>query len=46
MGILKCYVGHEYLHVKVFVPLPITGEKPVLVDIQFGKTKDDEITYF
>ncbi|CAF0807719.1 unnamed protein product [Brachionus calyciflorus] len=43
---IKANVGKEHIHVKIFVPLPINGDKPLLTDIKFGKTETDEITYF
>ena len=41
-------VKHDdgYMHVKVFRPLPHTGEPPVLEDYQMGKDVDDSLTPF
>ncbi|CAI9560618.1 unnamed protein product [Staurois parvus] len=35
-----------FIHVRVFVPLPGTGEKSTLVPFQLDKKKDDELEYF
>ncbi|XP_077335799.1 cystatin-B-like isoform X2 [Lithobates pipiens] len=35
-----------YIHVRVFVPLPVSDEGPTLVSFQANKTKDDELEYF
>ncbi|XP_073473527.1 cystatin-A5-like [Aquarana catesbeiana] len=35
-----------YIHIRVFVPLPGSGEGPTLVSFQAKKTKDDKLEYF
>ncbi|NWY33978.1 CYTB protein, partial [Pheucticus melanocephalus] len=36
----------EYVHIKVFEPLPQENVGPSLVSFQTGKTRDDPLTYF
>ncbi|XP_027700994.1 cystatin-A1-like [Vombatus ursinus] len=38
--------GDQYVHLKVFRPLPYTNDPMELSAYQTGKTKDDELTYF
>ncbi|CAL1547426.1 unnamed protein product [Lymnaea stagnalis] len=38
--------GDEYLHVRIYRPLPHTNEGPSLHSYQLGKSKDDDIEYF
>ena len=38
--------GGKFVHLRVYQPLPHTGEPPKLDGIQLNKTADDEITYF
>nr|XP_020841814.1 cystatin-A [Phascolarctos cinereus] len=41
-----CVGGDQYVHLKVFKPLPYSNEPMELSNYQTGKTKDDELTYF
>nr|XP_022304750.1 cystatin-A-like isoform X2 [Crassostrea virginica] len=43
---VKVNVGDEYLHLRIFAPLPCTGNPKELTDLQTGKTAEDEIIYF
>nr|AEF33385.1 cystatin B-like protein [Crassostrea ariakensis] len=43
---VKVNAGDEYLHLRIFAPLPCTGDPKELTDLQRGKTAEDEITYF
>ncbi|OWF48255.1 cystatin-B-like [Mizuhopecten yessoensis] len=36
----------KYIHIRVFKPLPHTGEEPSLISFQEEKTQDDPISYF
>lgn len=38
--------GKEYLHVRIFRPLPHTGGEPEFHSHQEGKTMEDDIEYF
>ncbi|XP_040278788.1 cystatin-B-like [Bufo bufo] len=38
--------GDQFCHLRIFKPLPYTGEKATLSDFQCGKKKDDPIGYF
>ncbi|KAK7494496.1 hypothetical protein BaRGS_00014149 [Batillaria attramentaria] len=38
--------GKEYIHARIFVPLPHTGGNPELHSHQAGKSAEDEIVYF
>ena len=38
--------GGKFVHLRIYQPLPHTGEPPKLDGIQLNKTADDEITYF
>uniref|UniRef100_A0A0B6Z7H4 Cystatin domain-containing protein n=1 Tax=Arion vulgaris TaxID=1028688 RepID=A0A0B6Z7H4_9EUPU len=37
---------NDYIHVRIFKPLPHTGNKPEVSNYQTSKTKDDSLTYF
>ncbi|XP_065598314.1 cystatin-A-like [Cyrtonyx montezumae] len=37
---------HEFVHLKVFIPLPHENQDPSLMGFQTGKTRDDPLTYF
>ncbi|XP_075053955.1 cystatin-A-like [Mixophyes fleayi] len=40
-------VGSEqYIHLRVYQPLPSADQEMSLTDVQLDKTKDDEIKYF
>ncbi|XP_013391799.1 stefin-C-like [Lingula anatina] len=43
---VKVQVGDEYIHVRIFVPLPHTGEAPSVHSFQAGKSAADPIEYF
>nr|AAN28679.1 cystatin B [Theromyzon tessulatum] len=44
---VKVHVGEEeYLHLRVFAPLPSSGGQPELHGIEYPKTKHDELKYF
>ena len=44
--IVKVDTGsHDYIHIRVFVPLPVYGTEPQLQAIQFDKTLEDPIEY-
>ncbi|XP_060077971.1 cystatin-A-like [Ylistrum balloti] len=44
---IKVDVGDEhYIHIRVYKPLPHTGQEEELAACQDGKSKDDDITYF
>ncbi|XP_014739629.1 PREDICTED: cystatin-A-like isoform X1 [Sturnus vulgaris] len=36
----------EYVHLKVFQPLPCENQGPSLENFQTGKNRDDPLTYF
>ncbi|NXJ09920.1 CYTB protein, partial [Odontophorus gujanensis] len=36
----------EFVHLKVFIPLPHENQDPSLMGFQTGKTRDDPLTYF
>ncbi|KAJ8297894.1 hypothetical protein KUTeg_024875 [Tegillarca granosa] len=36
----------DFIHVKVFRPLPVYGNTPRLMDVQTGKAENDAIEYF
>ncbi|XP_056416205.1 cystatin-A1-like [Hyla sarda] len=38
--------GDQFCHVKIYKPLPHTGEKPSLAGFHLGSTERDPITYF
>ncbi|XP_073524771.1 leukocyte cysteine proteinase inhibitor 1-like [Phyllobates terribilis] len=44
--LVKVDIGDDFCHLKIFVPLPHTGEDPELLGWQCGKTKNDAITSF
>ncbi|XP_073526970.1 leukocyte cysteine proteinase inhibitor 1-like [Phyllobates terribilis] len=44
--LVKVDIGDQFCHLKIFVPLPHTGEDPELLGWQCGKTKNDAITSF
>lgn len=43
---VKIGVDGDYIHVRIFKPLPHTGEKPSFKACQTGKKADDTISYF
>ncbi|MDK0713538.1 cystatin domain-containing protein, partial [Clostridium perfringens] len=43
---VKVNAGDEYIHLRIFAPLPCSGNPKELADLQRGKTAEDEITYF
>jgi len=44
---VKIHVGNEdYLHVRIFKPLPHAGEGPQVHSFLLSKSKDEEIAYF
>ncbi|XP_008101925.1 cystatin-A [Anolis carolinensis] len=43
---IKVDGGKEYLHVRIYKPLPQSGEKPSLTSYQTGKTASDPLIYF
>jgi len=42
---VKIYVGTEHIHVKVFVPLPHTGEPPMCQALVEGQTEESEMSF-
>ncbi|XP_073433119.1 leukocyte cysteine proteinase inhibitor 1-like [Dendrobates tinctorius] len=44
--LVKVDTGDQCCHLKIFVPLPHTGEDPQLSGYQCGKTKKEAITIF
>ncbi|XP_036598948.1 leukocyte cysteine proteinase inhibitor 1-like [Trichosurus vulpecula] len=44
---VKVHTGcNQYVHLKIYEPLPHTNEPIELSDYQTGKTKEDEVNYF
>ncbi|XP_044522674.1 cystatin-A [Gracilinanus agilis] len=44
---VKVAIGNDqYVHLKIFKPLPQKNESMKLLDYQTGKTEEDELTYF
>ncbi|XP_042560384.1 cystatin-B-like [Clupea harengus] len=44
---IKVHVGgDDYIHIRVFDPLPVYGNKKELGGVQTNKTESDEIVYF
>ncbi|XP_075053543.1 cystatin-A-like [Mixophyes fleayi] len=44
---IKVCVGSEqYIHLRVYQPLPSADQEMSLTDVQLDKTKEDEIKYF
>ncbi|CAJ0956509.1 unnamed protein product [Ranitomeya imitator] len=44
--LVKVDTGDQFCHLKIFVPLPHTGEEPQLSGWQCGKTKKEALTFF
>ncbi|XP_069802035.1 cystatin-A1-like [Dendropsophus ebraccatus] len=38
--------GNQYCHLRIYKPMPHTGEKPRLEKYQIGKTEHDAVTQF
>eukprot|EP00164_Ancoracysta_twista_P000014 GFYU01000019.1.p2 GENE.GFYU01000019.1~~GFYU01000019.1.p2 ORF type:complete len:101 (-),score=34.48 GFYU01000019.1:69-371(-) len=43
---VKVNVGEDFLHLRVFKPLPHTGEAPQLHSFQEAKTLEDPLSHF
>lgn len=43
---VKVNAGDEHLHLRIFAPLPHTGNPKELADLQRGKTAEDDLSYF
>ena len=45
-NIKVCVENKDYIHIKVFKPLPNTGQPVSLTAVQAKKTLQDDITHF
>ncbi|XP_040517478.1 cystatin-A [Gallus gallus] len=43
---IKVQISDEYIHLKIFQPLPHENQHPSLTGYQTGKTRDDPLVYF
>lgn len=43
---VKVNAGGEHLHLRIFAPLPHTGNRKELADLQRGKAAEDDLSYF
>lgn len=43
---VKVHTGDDHLHVKIFRPLPVHGDKAQVTGLQHGKSHEDEISFF
>ncbi|XP_072473130.1 cystatin-A-like [Notamacropus eugenii] len=45
--LVKVHLGNDsYAHLKIFVPLPVINQPPILTAYQIPKTKDDPLIPF